>query len=145
MSETAPSPPPVSADEGPIVRHFRQILMWPLQLVPLRGHKQVQHHSEALANAEEQHPWREVEDEFTGDASQFQERHYREFVTFLPYVQRFLYGQGRSSVSVRGYGESPIRVFRRCDVTHARLLFPDGLALTLQVQHLDLYFFYDVD
>jgi phage terminase large subunit len=39
-------------------------------------------------------PWCEVVDEYTGDASgHFQERHYNEFVTFLPYVQRFLYGE----------------------------------------------------
>jgi hypothetical protein len=30
-----------------------------------------------------------LDDEFTEDASQFKERHYREFVSFLPYVQRF--------------------------------------------------------
>ena len=28
----------------PIVRHFRQILMWPLQLMPVRDGEQVQRH-----------------------------------------------------------------------------------------------------
>ena len=32
--------------------------------------------------------------EFLIDPSEFQERHYREFVTFLPHVQRVLYGEG---------------------------------------------------
>src|SRR5215813_2618684 len=117
---------PASAKPAPIVRHFRQILMWPLQLSPLSPHTQVQHHCEAFTRAGEDNPWREVEDEFTGDPTQFHERHYREFVTFLPQAQRFLYGQGRSSASGRGYGESPMRVFRRGDIAFARMTFDDG-------------------
>ena len=124
----------------PIVRHFRQIVMWPLQLIPLKPWSQVQHHWEAFGS-----PWAEVLDEFTGDPSEFHERHYREFVTFLPHVQRFLYGQGRSSASSRGYGESPLRVFRRSDITQLRLTFGDGVELLARVKHVDLYFYYDVD
>lgn len=127
------------------VRHFRQILVWPLQLMPLRAGVQVQNHFDALESIEDGNPWREVADEFTGDPTQFQERHYREFVTFLPYVQRFLYGQGRSSATLRGYGESPIRVYRRGDIATARLTCEDGSQVDLAVQHVDLYFFYDVD
>jgi hypothetical protein len=68
-------------------------------------------------------------------------------VTFLPYVQRFLYGQARtrSGARTRGYGESPIRVLRRSDISHARLTFMDGLALSFAIKHIDLYFYYDVD
>ena len=60
-------------------------------------------------------PWREVDDEF-GDPAEFQSRHYNEFVTFLPPVQRFLYGQGIGRSVSKVYGESPIRVMRRTDV-----------------------------
>ena len=127
------------------VRHFRQILVWPLQLMPLRAGDQVQRHFEALEQIAPDNPWREVQDEFTGDPTQFQERHYREFVTFLPYVQRFLYGQGRSSSTLRGYGESPIRVYRRCDVALVRLTCMDNAIVDLSIKHIDLYFFYDVD
>jgi hypothetical protein len=129
----------------PIVRHFRQIVMWPLQLMALSPKSQVQHHWEAFVTCDKSSPWYEVEDEFTGDSSQFHERHYREFVTFLPHAQRFLYGQGRSSRSGHGYGESPMRVFRRADITHVRLTFDDGAQLICRVQHVDLYFYYDVD
>ncbi|HKP61817.1 MAG TPA: hypothetical protein VJV78_34035 [Polyangiales bacterium] len=128
-----------------IVRHFRQIVMWPLQLIPLKPWSQVQHHWEAFAEAGSELPWAEVLDEFTGDPSEFHERHYREFVTFLPHVQRFLYGQGRSSSSSRGYGESPMRVFRRSDITQMRLTFDDRATLLATVKHVDLYFYYDVD
>lgn len=128
-----------------IVRHFRQILFLPLQLMPVRAGDQVQRHSEALEQICDGNSWREVQDEFTGDPSQFQERHYREFVTFLPYVQRFLYGQGRSSTTLRGYGESPIRCFRRSDVALVRLTCEDHTIVDLAVKHIDLNFFYDVD
>jgi hypothetical protein len=129
----------------PLVRHFRQILMWPLQLMPLSPASGMQHHWEALLKDGTAQGWHEIEDEFTGDSRDFQERHYREFVTFLPHVQRFLYGQGRSSSSAHVYGESPMHTFRRTDITSARLTFPDGLVLTVSVQHVDLYFYYDVD
>jgi hypothetical protein len=64
------------------------------------------------------------------------------FVTFLPYVQRFLYGEG----DVGGYGHSPIRVFRRVDIAQARITFPgDPEPMLFGVAHVDLYFFYDID
>lgn len=135
----------MSAVDPLLVRHFRQILLWPLRLMPLRSGDQVQRHSEALASIVEGNLWHEQRDEFTGSPAGFHERHYREFVTFLPHVQRFLYGQGRSSSTQRGYGESPIRVFRRHDIARVRLGCEDGSTLDLNVQHLDLYFFYDVD
>ena len=52
--------------------------------------------------------------EFLIDPSEFQERHYREFVTFLPHVQRVLYGEG--AVGDRAeQRESPIPVARKRD------------------------------
>jgi len=69
-----------------IVRHFRQILLWPVQLMPIRDAAPIQKHWELLQTMERDNPWRALVDEFTGDPNQFQERHYSEFVTFLPYV-----------------------------------------------------------
>jgi hypothetical protein len=99
------------ARTDPNVAHFRQILLWPVELMPLRSHEQIQKHWDVLERTSATHPWREVEDEFTPDADLFQERHYSEFVTFLPYVQRFLYGEDRAQGA---RGESPIRVYRAC-------------------------------
>ena len=42
-----------------IVRHFRQTLLWPLQLMPLKPGVQVQRHWEALEALGDQSPWRE--------------------------------------------------------------------------------------
>ena len=125
------------------VRHFRQILLWPLQLMPLHEDEQIQNHWEVLHRQGPDNPWREVVDEFCSP-EQFQERHYNEFVAFLPYAQRLLYGEGKGGGT--SGGDSPIRVFRRSDVAQLRVTFPgDAEPLTLKVEHIDLYFFYDVD
>jgi hypothetical protein len=125
-----------------VVRHFRQVLLWPLQLMPIREGAQVQNHWEALEGVE---PWREVRDKF-GEGGLFQERHYSEFVTFLPHVQRFLYGEGRSLKTQQEYRASPLRVFRRSDVKAVRITLNEGeAALEFQVSHVDLYFFFDID
>ena len=88
--------PEHGSHSGKQVRHFRQILLWPLQLIPLKEGNQVQRHWEVLHSASADNPWREVIDEFGGAPGHYQERHYNELVTFLPYVQRFLYGDGYS-------------------------------------------------
>jgi hypothetical protein len=136
----------VSLDRGLLVRHFRQIVLWPLQLMPIHEDMPIQKHCDVLQTQGFTDLWREVEDEFTGDPAQFQERHYSEFITFLPSVQRFLYGEGTG----RGPGvnqESPIRVFRRTDIARVRLTYPDPRAVPVvfEVAHVDLYFFYDID
>ncbi len=138
-------PTPDAGAPPPHVRHLRQILLWPLRLMPLPR--------EAGANARpwdvlaRDPRWQEVVDEYTGDTSRFHERHYNEFVTFLPYVQRFLYGEGRDR---RGNGDgpsgSPMRIFRRNDIAAVRLTpRPGDAPVTLQIVHADLYFFLDVE
>ena len=135
----------VDGDTQCTLRHFRQILLWPLQLMPLREDSQIQNHWEILEQDVPDNPWREVDDEFTDDPSGFQPRHYSEFVTFLPHVQRFLYGEGKA----RGANpaESPIRVFRRNDIARVRCTYPDPAmaAREFDIAHVDLYFFYDLD
>jgi hypothetical protein len=127
-----------------IVRHFREILLWPLQLEPVHEGRQIHRHWELLAGAAS--PWREIEDEFTGDPKEFKERHYAEFVTFLPHVQRFLYGEGGRAGAGSRLIESPIRVFRRSDVAKVRALMRAGApAIVFDIAHVDLYFFYDLD
>jgi hypothetical protein len=129
-----------------LVRHLRQIVVWPLQLMPLRPGQQVQRHWEALEAIRPNagNPWKEVLDEF-GDPEDFQERHYKEFVTFLPYVQRFLYGSTAGQESA-GFSQASMRVFRREDVRKVRVFLAAGEeALLLDVAHIDLYFFLDAD
>ncbi len=127
------------------VTHLRQILLWPVYLLPLDEDAQLQDHWEHLAKPGPDNPWFELDDEF-GDPAEFQARHYNEFVTFLPPVQRFLYGQGLGRSVSKVYGESPIRVMRRADIAKARVTLDRGdEPITLTVAHVDLYFFFDID
>ncbi|MFM7085040.1 MAG: hypothetical protein ACKOW3_08570, partial [Hyphomicrobium sp.] len=127
------------------IQHMRQILLWPVYFLPLDDNSKITSRWESISTPASNNPWREVDDEF-GDPSEFQERHYNEFISFLPPVQRFLYGQGLGHAVKKGYGESPIRILRRTDISRARVtLERDGPSLELIVKHVDLYFFYDID
>lgn len=136
--------------DAPLVRLFHGSLLWPLQLEPLPGDANAGHHWELLARLASMpgQPWVLLDDEFTDDPTVFKERHYREFVSFLPYVQRFLYGEGRSGHQATDdpAGNSPIHIFRRSDVVGLRLtLRPGETPVLLHVVHLDLYFFEDLN
>jgi len=86
------------------VRHFRQILLWPIYLMPPVKQDLTPDYAQLLRELSPDGPWQELNDEFTGDPADFQERHYHEFVTFLPAVQRFLYGHGPAHSDSRSYG-----------------------------------------
>lgn len=132
--------------QTPEVDTLRQVMLWPIQLIPQGEDQQIQHHWEYLKAAAGNTPWKEIDDEFTSGAAQFSERRYREFVTFLPFAQRFLYGEGMRSEGDASCGRSPIRVFSRNDIAQARVGFADDPEpILLTVDHVDLYFFYDID
>jgi len=133
---------------SPLVQRLHQILLWPLRLMPVGQASAAPRRPWELLRAEADSPWREVVDEYTGGSENFHERHYQEFVTFLPFVQRFLYGEGRSQAHAGDTtgAESGMKVFRRHDVRRLRLRTrPQDEPLTLDVIHIDLYFFFDVD
>lgn len=136
---------PTSTAQPKHVKHLRQILLWPIYLLPLDDDGPMENHWEHLKKKSPDNPWREIDDEF-GDPREFQARHYNEFVTFLPPVQRFLYGQGLGRVVFSTYGESPITVMRRTDIAKVRVtLDPGSVPVLLEVAHIDLYFFFDID
>ena len=91
------------------VHHFRQILVWPLQVMPIRERAQIQEPWDVLLRTQDEHAWREMHDEFGCSPAEFKERHYSEFVTFLPYVRNFLYGSG-TAPGQRGDGIAASRV-----------------------------------
>jgi hypothetical protein len=139
---------PLNGEEDSRVRLFHANLLWPLQLEPLAAGADQGRHWEVFEDCPEAHQWRRIDDEFTDDPANFRERHYREFVSFLPYVQRFLYGEGRSRMTSPDDppGNSPMHIFRRGDIARLRLtLRPDQAPVELRVVHLDLYFFHDLD
>lgn len=131
----------------PTVRHLRQILLWPLRLINDSKNPELALKPWHMLRNTPDSPWKEVHDEFSGEGASFQERHYNEFVTFLPYVQRFLYGEGRSGRDEKSdVLGTPMRVFRRQDVAEFRVRpRPGDPQVLLKVQHIDLYFFLGVD
>ena len=137
-----------AADSNHTVRHFREVLFWPVQLMPLGDGAKVQHHWELLAQ-DDGNPWRRLKDRFKTEELDFEERHYKEFVTFLPYVQRFIYGESHSRMSHDAddpLGESAIKIFRRRGVSALRLVLREGNApITLTVEHIELWFFDDIN
>ncbi len=128
------------------VRHFREVLFWPVQLMQLAN---ALPHWELLAQGGEGNPWRRLKDRFKADELDFEERHYKEFVAFLPYVQRFIYGESHSRMSHGGDeqpGGSAIKIFRRRGVAALRLEFHQGEPpITLDVEHIELWFFDDIN
>jgi Mg2+ and Co2+ transporter CorA len=128
------------------VRHFREVLFWPVQLMPLAN---AQPHWESLAQGGEDNSWRRLKDRFQSGELDFEERHYKEFVAFLPYVQRFIYGESHSHVTHDAGdppGGSAIKIFRRRGVAALRLVFREGAApITLAVEHIELWFFDDIN
>lgn len=126
---------------------MHQILLWPLRLMPVGDEPGAPRRPWELLRGMPDCPWQEAVDEYTGGAQHFHERHYQEFVTFLPFVQRFLYGDGRAAQGTDPLGsEAGMKVFRRHDVKRLRLRTREQDApLMLDVIHVDLYFFFDVD
>ncbi len=132
---------------APEVKNFRQVVLWPVQLIPQGEDQQIQNHWEYLTAAIKAGttPWQAVTDEFIS-AAHFSDRRYREFVTFLPYAQRFLYGDGIRGDGDPMIGRSPVRVFYRNDVSNARITYGnDPVPVTFKVDQVVLYFFYDID
>jgi hypothetical protein len=134
------------AMSSPTVERLHQVLLWPLRLLRGGEARELRRPWEWLLRQPD-NPWREVADEYTGDAEAFHERHYQEFLTFLPYVQRVLFGEGRSRHQPDdGLGDSGMKTLRRHDVASVELQTgPDAPLLRLAVEHIDLIFFYDID
>lgn len=129
-----------------MINQFRQIVVWPLQLMPVRPDQQVQRHWEMLDERAGETPWQKVNEVFGSDAGGFQERHYKEFVTFLPYVQRFLYGSPAGQEVSTQKARRSINIYERLDVRHARVTCSrGGTPIDLQVARVQLYFFLDAD
>jgi len=126
-----------------IVREFNHTLLWPITLQPLRRERETgyeaQHYWDVLKR--KPGPWKFVDDALLIEDDSCQAG-YEEFVYFLPYVQRFLYGVGDEG---RG-AQSSLHAFQRHDIREVRLRTDPGAAeITLQVGRARLYFFYDID
>ena len=77
---------------SPAVRQFREIVLWPLELA-FSGSPELGDRRGGFAALTASGEWREVESPFAADPDRFSESSYFEFVAFLPYVQRLLWGE----------------------------------------------------
>ena len=124
-----------------IVREFHHTLLWPITLRPLRREAGSGPVSFWELLKRRPGPW-----EFVEDALLIEDESclagYQEFVYFLPYVQRFLYGVGDE-----GHGaQSSLHTFQRHDLKEVRLRTePDAAEIELKVRRARLYFFYDIE
>ncbi len=128
-------------DNNKIVRQFNHTLLWPVQLRSLRR----DHGGEVLLYWDKLKrnpgPWTYVADPLLIEDESCQVG-YTEFVYFLPYVQRFLYGVGDEG---RG-GQSSLYIFKRDDIKRVDVWLKQGDApIPLKVERARLYFFYDID
>lgn len=124
-----------------VVREFHHTLLWPITLRPLRRDpgSDVTYYWETLKR--NPGPWK-----FVADTLLIEDESciagYEEFVYFLPYVQRFLYGVGDEG---RG-AQSSLYAFTRDDIKTVEVTLARGDApIKLDVLRSRLYFFYDVD
>jgi len=134
-----------SAETSALVRHFRQIVLWPLQLVPEKHTGKIQRHWVHFSALAENNRWVEAREGARGDSQEGQQARYREFVTFLPFVQRFLYGSGVGFGQVSRDAEPSTHLYRREDIAGARVTYASGVAATFVVTNVALYFFLDTD
>ena len=114
--------------------------------MPVRPGQQVQRHWEQLDGAVGGSAWHRVADPRDAAPGNFRERHYREFVTFLPYVQRFLYGSAAGQETANTQTPRSIHRYQRDDVRQVRVTCSRGsAAVELEVSRIELLFFLDAD
>lgn len=127
-----PTAPPLASEAT--FGQFRQTPLWPLHLEAARGGVTTRDPATQGAKFGPDNPWQELSGEF--------KRNPDEFVTFLPPVHRFLYGDSQGAPLSGGSGRKPITVMRRSDIAAVRVTLAPGVPpQTLSIAHIDLYFF----
>ncbi|HAT49281.1 MAG: hypothetical protein HQL07_14385 [Nitrospirae bacterium] len=131
------------------VRQFRQILLWPLQLIPL-PEEETRSHWQFFDDICKDSPWqRHMTDGIDDTSEASQDTHYKEFSVFLPYVRRFLYGENRGPW-IHGPddppGDAAVKRFHRHDISALRVVPRAGYpSVCLDVDGIELIFFDDID
>jgi hypothetical protein len=136
-----PQTPPANR----IVRHLRQIVLWPFQILSAHAGNGVEGCESLFEKAAAGGPWRPLHDVFAGEDGELQERHYREFISFLPHAQRFLYGEAARTRPQRP-DDIPMKVYKRNDIKQVRVTADRGAApIICDVVHIHLHFFYEMN
>ncbi len=124
-----------------IVREFHHTLLWPITLGALSRKAGADNLNYWDVLKRQPGPWQYVDDTLLIEDESCLAG-YEEFVYFLPYVQRFLYGVGDEG---RG-AQSSLHAFKRDDIATVEVnLKANSPVIKLDVLRARLYFFYDVD
>lgn len=138
--ETGHTPGAPDGSAEPRVRGFRQVVLYPLHLVVAPGTIAPPPNCDRLAALDG--PWREISSVLDAADVGGREARYGEFVSFMPDVQRFLYGDGSGAMAI----PPAVRAFRRNDVAGARVVLrPGTTAIAFAVPRVELYFFHDTN
>ncbi|MBF0415870.1 MAG: hypothetical protein HQL79_08905 [Magnetococcales bacterium] len=131
-----------------IVRHFRQIILWPLQLIAL-PEDEPRSQWQIFASLCTDSPWERLDNEGDRESDAKQDIRYKEFTVFHPYVRRFLYGENFGPWTHTPQdppGNAAIKIFYRTDVAALRVVPRVGLPSVLfQVEKINLIFFDDTN
>jgi hypothetical protein len=117
---------------GPVIKKFREILFWPLEIPKLGRHADETVRCKFENDFLRSGHWHREPDLLHRGLTAEEGSAYAELVYFHPFVQRFLYGK-----------ESPLRLYRRDDIQRARVELKghDGTVLDLAVARVHFYLF----
>ena len=129
----------------PVAHRYQQIVLWPLQIVPSATGNAAANCGALFEVAAANTPWRRFY-AYGGPEGELSERHYREFISFFPHAQRFLYGEAPVPGEAPKPGDVPMKVYTRDDVKKVRIVPGQGAApLVCDVTHISLFFFYEIN
>jgi len=129
----------------PTVKQFKQVLLWPVQLVKKNGVHESGTYWDMVRCENETSEWKEVPDEFMDNGS-LSEASYQHFVSYAPFAQRFLYGEGYADSNKAEYQEEPVHIFYRNDIRNIEVqIDSNSKPILLVVPQCTLFFFYDVE
>lgn len=131
-----------SSESATLIRHFREILLWPLQISLERsripsGKEVFTATLDRVGKPDSQ--WDPMDDYIRRDSGSSEETAYAEFVYFHPFVRRFLYPSHRSRI------KRPLIALRRNDIKrvdiHLSSIASQIEQYTLNVDRVHLYLF----
>jgi len=118
------------------VKLFRQILFWPLRLIPSQDKDPSREDfAKTLQGQLTGSPWQKHEDLYDRGTASDEITRYAEFVYFHPFIRQFLYGRKGEN------HDSVLQLFRRDDVKQVEVVLRNDETYQFKVERLHLYAF----
>lgn len=136
---------PTDNTTSPKLQHFRQILFWPLRLIPPEGDKTkiekngfAEYMREKLSTTSAN--WCSQNDLYNRGTASEEITRYAELVYFHPFIQRFLYDNA-SNFEGKKKHRPVLQICRRTDVSKLKITLREGQELKFDVDRIHLYVF----